>query len=138
MTFRNSDVFDLCAGLVLAELYESFPVPTEVRYLTVYESLAQKFPDEGVTEYMKLISIVQNTVLWLEKTGHLWYATATGDHAIGVQLTEKGLRALREIPASINAERMTVGEYLVAAAKEGAKEALKKGIAILFGAVMAQ
>ena len=98
MTIRNPEVFDLCAGLVLAELYESFPLPTEVRYLAVYENLAKKFPDQDVAEYVNLISIIRNTVLWLEKTGHLWYASTNGDHATGVQLTEKGLRALREIP----------------------------------------
>jgi hypothetical protein len=78
-----------------------------------------------------------SSIEWLRSYEYLTYQQADNNIARDVQLTEKGLRALRSVPRSIDFDRETVGSVLVSAGKEGTKEAVLRGIGLLFGSIAA-
>jgi hypothetical protein len=126
-------MFDICATFILGRAYESFPVPAEVDMSTLYKDICNRFNDISLEEGWNALSVITSSIEWLRSYGYLTYQGEDNNVARNVLLTEKGLRALRSVPRSLDIERETVGDVLVAAGKEGTKEAVLRGIGVLFG-----
>lgn len=130
---RNPQIFDICATFILGKAYESFPVQTEVDMFALYEEICDRFDDVSYDEASNALVVITSSIEWLRSYGYLTFQDADNNVARSVLLTEKGLRALRSVPKSIDVERETVGDVLVAAGKEGTKEAVLRGVGLLFG-----
>lgn len=133
---QNPKIFDVCAALVLADAYKSFPVPSNTEFKNLHRRITESFDEPDLEDSMRIFLLIEHSIKWLERFGYIYVEAIRKDHAISILLTEKGLRALRSVPASIDAERQTVADVLVDAGKEGTKEAVLRGIGALFGGVM--
>ena len=133
---QNPEIFDVCAALLLADAYKSFPVPCNVEFKKLHRRIADSFDAPDLENSVRMYLLIEHSIKWLERFGYFYIEAIRKDHAISVLLTEKGLRALRSVPASIDAERQTVADVLVEAGKAGTKEAVLRGVGALFGGVM--
>lgn len=134
---RNHQMFDICATFILGRAYENFPVPAEVDMSALYKEIYDRFNDFSHDDGWKALGVIMSSIEWLRSYEYLTYQQADNNIARDVQLTEKGLRALRSVPRSIDFDRETVGSVLVSAGKEGTKEAVLRGIGLLFGSIAA-
>ena len=124
MAVSNIQRFDDIASRVFAELYENFPLPTELAtedYLDPATEWNETFQQDVIIDDGEFFLA---TVQWLEKAG---YVSADGYHhsrVSDVVLTAKGLEVLRAIPGSLKGDP-SIGEQLASAAKTGGKEAMR-------------
>lgn len=130
---RNPELFDICATLALSDAYESFPAPKDFNYQAMHVRIVSNFKEDDFDESFKAYLIIQHCFKWLEQFGYICSDGIRNDFASNVLLTEKGLKALRSVPASIDLDRRTVADVLAEAGREGTKEAVLKGIGALFG-----
>ena len=125
---RNIDRFDEYAAVVLARLYEQFPIKTtlDVRRITghagVNEFGAICAPDGRESREAE---IAWATIEWLADTGYL-RASGSNPPAVfaGCVLTAEGLRLLKAVPDSVRAAE-TGGERIVRLIGEGALDLAK-------------
>lgn len=114
----NIQEFNLIAGLILAQLYEAFPVM--VPHLDRDGVALAMGVAPGSWASHKLASgrsfsdVLAHTISWLSSEG---YIASSGAHpAERVYLTTKGLAALSAVPEGLSA---TVGTALIKVQKEG-------------------
>jgi len=131
---RNPELFELCAGLAMAQLYERFPVPTNIDFRALYSEVSDRFPDASMEEYVQIYVVIQHTFQWLMKEDYIRYESIGENSARQIELTEKGLKALKAVPKELDPERQSLAEFLMESAKAGAKEAVMKGVGLLFAA----
>ncbi|MBU1235513.1 MAG: hypothetical protein KJ634_00500 [Gammaproteobacteria bacterium] len=131
---RNPELFELTAGLAMAQLYEKFPIPKDIDFRALYAEVSDRFPDASMSDYIKIYLVIRHTFEWLQKEDFIRYESIGENAARNLQLTEKGLRALKAVPKELDAQRQSLAEFLVESAKEGAKEALMKGVGWLLAA----
>ena len=62
----------------------------------------------------------------------MWTSDITDSNASDVVLTPKALQVLKSIPPSLD-ESETVGAWIQRAVKDGAKDAVQKGVAYALG-----
>lgn len=124
MAVSNIEKFDDIASRIFAELYQSFPIPRNLRtddYLdneTRWDETYKQdvFVDSG--------EFFEATVNWLMAAG---YFTGSFNHYSRVEdavLTSKGLEVLRATPASLKGGP-SIGEQLAGAAKAGGAETMR-------------
>lgn len=133
---QNPDMFNICSTYILGNAYNSFPVPTEIDMFALYEHICDLFEDVTYNEAENALTVITSSIEWLKDYDYLTYQRADNNIASNVRLTEKGLRALRSFPRSIDPERETIGDILVAAGKDGTKEAVLKGVGALFSGII--
>lgn len=133
---RNPDIFDICATYILGNAYQNFPVPAEIDLFALYKEICDKFEDPSFDEAFNALNVIASSIEWLKTYGYLTYQQADNNVAKDVLLTEKGLRALRSVPQSIDLERETVGDILAAAGKDATKETVLRGAGVFVGSVI--
>jgi hypothetical protein len=113
----NVDEFNKAAGLILLQLYASFPEPINIDHAAIARAFG--VDDVSWNAHMlpsgrSLSALLSLTIGWLKMEG---YTNAFGPHpAQSALLTEKGLRALNAIPPGLNG---TVGTQLKKAVERG-------------------
>lgn len=130
MTTPNIERFNEVTGLLLAHLYEHFPVPQDIE--------AGEFVDNATVPAKPIPGVISpyfedlttdgtffvSAVEWLATAGFLTFDKRFNSEITGVVLSEKGLQTLNAVPESLTASA-PLGERLVDAAKSGGKEVLK-------------
>jgi hypothetical protein len=136
MSERNIDDFNRGAARVLAHLYRSFPTPT----LILVEDLddgADLVPEEHAVRLAERRVVYGATVEFLAAEGLLVYTGSAGSAASrkfsGARLTAKGLGALNRTPEALTPARPSLGDQLVGAAGDGAREVLRQLIGMVLG-----
>lgn len=128
MAKTNIERFDEIGADILAFLYESFPIPsnvgpevaglTSIKYLE-YNPVTEDAVTEG--ERDPETEFFEATLEWLVQSGFISKRPAAVNRQVYV-LTPYGLQALKHVPKpSLGSE--TLGEKLSAAAKAGTKSA---------------
>ena len=108
---ENIDRFNEWSALVLAWLYEKFPVPTSLHHGDLKSS-----PDARSAE-----KFFRHTVVFLAEEGYLRYAELKAPAQFSsVTLTRKGLNSLNRQPDPKNDAR-SLGEKLVQNVHSGAR-----------------
>ena len=115
--------FNKLVGLIFGSLYEQFPRPVEMNQKTFLEEIIDDLDEEGAFSFGEYFG---STVKWLEKAGYVWIEhdkSSFDGPEFDVVLSEKGLEALRRVPASLEGSA-SIGERLVNFSKTKASEAL--------------
>ena len=132
----NIELFDRYAAAIFGELYESFPIKTDID--------ARKISGHAETnEYgaicdstgrrSKEAEIAYATIEWLADTGYVRAKDKL--YPFGYSqcvLTAEGLRLLKAVPDSVQI-KTTVGDKLVRLLKEGSIEMAKDVVRSLLG-----
>lgn len=141
MAESNIDEFDRAVGLILADLYQSFPIRTLVEP-SITEDNAKSDPTiEGWEQrYYHEIAIFKFTMSWLIQAGYIWAEKQDDISELsgvfeGCVLSAKGLEVLKT-PDSLTGT--SIGAQLQDAAKEGVLSSVKSltGKALGIGAQM--
>jgi len=138
---HNIELFDEYAAKTLAQLYQTFPVPTnlDARNLCGHHDIDEygHFLDEQGNP-SKAFDIAKATLDWLVESG---YIRVQHTSQVGYQyavLTAAGLEVLKASPESLKVKE-TLGDKLVRFTKEGsislakevAKTAISTGVALV-------
>jgi len=131
MTASNIDMFNGTAGKVFANLYQCFPVPTEIHLRDFFDDKNITEPEQTSDFSPRIIltsseNFVFATVQWLISEGYISAAASlpTQVYFRRVVLTQKGLAVLNAVPDSL-VNKQSIGDRLVASAKAGAMDVLK-------------
>lgn len=120
---RNIESFNLIVGMVLADLYERFPVPRDLsgRVYAQRAGLHRDLSDIQVEDGELAGAAIQ----WLISEGYVRAASDVNSigNALGCVLTLQGLRLL-SMPQSLEKSE-SVGEALIKATTAGAQEGVK-------------
>lgn len=123
---ENIDRFNRVTLAVFADLYESFPIPTDfdskiVGIEAAGDLINSKDDAELASAWMEA---ARTAVTWLEKEGFLrWKMATLGGEFFQVVLTQKGLNVLSQVPSSIkeNPEKVPLGKLAKSTLASGAK-----------------
>lgn len=128
MAESNIDEFDKAVGLILADLYQSFPIRTLLEP-SVSEDHSKSDPTiEGWEQrYHHEIAIFKFTMSWLIQAGYIWSEKQDGiDELAGIfkecVLSAKGLEVLKT-PDSLSGA--SIGTQLQDAARDGVLSTVK-------------
>lgn len=134
MSASNIDQFNQVTGAIFAHLYQNFPNPIridstligiEITGIQFYDPVNEVgqggFYALSKSEQDKVV-LIQNTAIWLARSGFIRYAS-TGWYGLDdVTLTLEGLELLKAIPKSLGP---SLGDQLIEAAKTGVTGKLK-------------
>ncbi len=132
----NIDHFNRLVGLIVADLYEQFPVRTTIQAT----DLEARFTDDLVLRSLRgtdwentlgpkgpvfkdtgvpFISLFGSTVYWLIEAGflHSYREVDAYQSAYTVQLTSKALATLYQLPESIDQKEGSWGDRILSGAK---------------------
>lgn len=128
---KNIELFDEYTTLVMAQLYEGFPVKMTIdaRNLCGHNDIDEYGAVVDASgRPSKAFDVALATVEWLGDNGYVRYKERWALGWTNVVLTEKGLAMLKALPNSL-ASKETFGDRLLRLVKEGsiglAKEAAK-------------
>lgn len=114
----NIEQFDLLTGILLGELYKSFPVPIDVKADAYLEQVVA--PDDGDAAF-NFEQVFTSTVCWLDQYGYIHikrHNSTLAFHEFRISLSEKGLHTLRKLPKSLQSEdKASIGEVFAQGAK---------------------
>lgn len=138
---NNIEPFNRVVLLVLAKLYESFPVPINFESETI--GLEAVKNSEAENQPVRLIkSVASNTIAFLAEEGFLRYDPSqrrmSGPDFPAARLTLKGFTLLGSIPITVDGaiDRRPFSDQLRGAVNEGAKNSVADLVKSLFiGAV---
>jgi hypothetical protein len=119
------ELFDRCAAIVFAKLYESFPLRITIDYYDVPISLFEESDSSSLVAHK--FEIYEATIRWLREAGFIWAGDVDRGKACDMVLSPKGLEVLK-VPSSISKKPETLGQLLVEAVKNGAKDVAKNGV----------
>ncbi|PLX37100.1 MAG: hypothetical protein C0606_11360 [Hyphomicrobiales bacterium] len=142
---RNIDLFNEVVGLIFAQLYESFPVVTEIDRRMIGEGLGLKLlhdtpgplgtksikfadPIDG----MKFDDFLRSAASWLVSEGFV--RSLHGDCLSHIVLTSKALAALNMMPEVVEAK--TPGTSLTELANDVATDTRRAAITKIVGEVI--
>ena len=130
---HNIDDFNRGAALVLAHLYRHFAAPVHV-LVEQLDDGADLLPEERSARLAERLRVYGATVQFLADEGYLTFRHQVGEQRFaGVRLTAKGLAALNRTPEALAPARPSLGDQLVSAASEGAKEVMRQLIGLVIG-----
>ncbi|WP_417667170.1 hypothetical protein [Pseudidiomarina sp.] len=114
----NIEQFDLLTGILLGDLYTSFPVAIDARTDAYLEQVVP--PEDGEAAF-NFVQVFTSTVRWLDQYGyiHIEHDYSTLDcYEFKVSLSEKGLHTLRKLPKSLQSEdKASIGDMFARGAK---------------------
>lgn len=128
----NIKAFNLVTGKLFAELYQSFPAPTEVDFFSL---ALDTIPKEDFDSAWEKPGFAEATVRWLDQAGYIWFKKAPTMHGKPTAvLSPKGLEALKAVPESIDS-KLSLGERIINFTKAKASDSLSQavGLAITAG-----
>ncbi|EHU4917414.1 hypothetical protein KY888_004560 [Vibrio vulnificus] len=120
----NIKKFDRLVALILADLYQNFPVRTHVSIYELFDCTPGRLERGRWIESEELSKENQEfyyyTVKWLIDTGYV-IGTIKHYNESNITLSLKGLELLKSVPSSVD-DTESLGEQLVGALKIGAKD----------------
>lgn len=125
----NIELFDEYTGRMLAELYQSFPMPVQLDIRKVsghinIDEFGMVLDEHG--DPSKEADIALATLEWLIESGYLKTRDARSNYGYGrCVLTAKGLEILKASPESLK-EKKYLGDMLVTAVTSGTTDAIKE------------
>jgi hypothetical protein len=128
MAESNIDQFDKAVGLILAELYQNFPIRILIQPITAKSSSPSDPTIKGWDDsYFNQLAIFKSTMSWLIQAGYIWSEKQDGtDELVGIfkecVLSAKGLEVLKT-PDSLTG--ISIGTQLQDAAKDGVLSSVK-------------
>lgn len=128
MQMTNIERFNVLVGVIFAKLYESFPVPVELSVQDFVEQLVDDSELSDESEYIRggYGKFFTSTIVWLGDHGYLIRGSTIGVGTVrGCVLTGSTLEILNAIPANLKVKGPSLGDQLVAAAKDSAKGKVK-------------
>lgn len=134
---RNIQAFNRVVALVLADLYERFPVPVDIDPTDVGTEACDGFTEDEEEIFVIISSVAEETITFLGQEGIVRCLDSGGLDEAGfhsVRLTMKGLALLGRVPAGIDAPAETFGSQIRAAADRGAADYLSNLVGQLFNA----
>ncbi|MUL11830.1 hypothetical protein GNP59_18415 [Aliivibrio fischeri] len=122
----NIKKFDRLVALILADLYQKFPVCTHVSIYELFDCTpgymnhkrGQWIESEDLTTEDQ--EFYYYTVKWLIDTGYV-IGTIKNFNNSHITLSLKGLELLKSVPSSVD-DAESIGEQLIGAVKAGAKD----------------
>jgi hypothetical protein len=126
MSNSNIEKFNVLAAQVLADLYQSFPIPRELACAQFGFSSEYNKNDAPCEELIFFMSSVR----WLGESGYIRYSKENTILFWDAVLTAKGLETLCSMPDSLSPGK-TLGERLKDAADSGSKTVLAEAIKIV-------
>lgn len=130
----NITYFDELTGQVLAHLYSTFPVPAHL--------LSKDYVDEAYTYNEHIMTDVASeqseffiaTCEWLRQAGYIHTGEKDPNSQVvrDAVLSAKGLELLKVKPQNLT-DGPTLGDELSKAARDGAKDAVKKSVGQVLG-----
>lgn len=131
---RNIDVFNEFVAVILAQLYESFPVKEDLDVRTISGHTDENefgiicAPDGRES---KEAQVAYSTIEWLVDTGYIRADKPRPYRAFrGCVLTAEGLKLLHATPESVQVKE-TVGDKLVRLVREGTPELARDAVKAL-------
>ena len=129
----NIDDFNRGAALILARLYGSFPVPGPIDCTRIDAHDDLDIPEQEREVRIKQRHVTYSeTVQFLADEGFVRYSSRMAPRSSyfdGVVLSSKGLSALSKAPPLLGENRRSsIGDLLIDAGKEVAKEAVKSAV----------
>lgn len=133
----NIDIFKSISGLVMAELYDAFPIPINISATNLACKLGDEYwghstvsdPEQPhIQIYNRRRSpaaIAAPTIEWLASAGLLSYQSQKDRDFNSVVLTPKGLQAIESDQKTGKSLLMAVQELGVDASRDVAKDQLK-------------
>ena len=127
MALKNIEFFDIFAGYIFKELYQSFPIPLIIETETMIRSIPKTLLSIETGNEMLIFS---ETMFWLSDSGFI-SIESPGRPSLSmnlepftyfhhVTLTAKGLEVMKRVPKSLRREN-SIGEDIIEAAKSGVK-----------------
>jgi|GEM_PF-2090538 len=126
---KSIETFDILTGYLFSQLYENFPICQEIKAKSFLAKCELEFRDNEL--------IFSETLFWLRDNGFIAFRSpkektiskldGTIPYPIFscVELTIKGLNALKKFPNSINSNK-SIGEEIIEAIKDGTKDKIKE------------
>lgn len=131
---ENIDDFNLGCALILARLYEAFPVACVLKVAELDDG-ADLLPEERTERLARRRRVFTATVQFLAEEGYLTVGSAAGLPECGAfgqaRLTAKGLAQLSKTPEAIRPPGKTLGERLIELAREGARQSALEALRAL-------
>ena len=126
-TPRNIELFNRIVVLLLARLYESFPVPVTIESGVLGADATEGFTDDEGEIFHAVISVGHETALFLREEGVITFKgdiKLPDDKLHSARLTMKGLALLGRIPEQVdtNARGESLGSQIRNAANRGAAD----------------
>jgi DNA-binding protein YbaB len=133
----NIDIFKSLSGLIMAELYDSFPIPIKVRAIDFAQKLDDEYWNDSTTpdpdhQHIDLYNprrspaaIAAPTIEWLSSAGLISYKAKNDHDFIGVVLTPKGLQAIESDTQRGQNMLLAAQNLAIDASKDAAKDQLK-------------
>ncbi|MEW8660753.1 MAG: hypothetical protein AB2603_20770 [Candidatus Thiodiazotropha endolucinida] len=120
---KNIEIFEAISGLLLADLYQYFPLkmkvqPSEYALRLDDEHWSESLVGEKYIRNRSPAAMTKPTIEWLANAGYISFDTYDGEYFDGVTLTAKGLEVIRS--------DKSMAEKLVSAAKDIAKSESKE------------
>lgn len=122
----ESNDFDVFLGLILAHLYEERPKRLDLEASDFLEE------DEGGSFDEDRVDNWVNTMFWLKTENYIRtmgeFTGSVSYHFAGVELTEKGFRALNSLPTNLSGQKSdkSIGTQLVDLGKRTSFKAASK------------
>jgi hypothetical protein len=133
---QNIDDFNRGAAIMLARLYQSFPIPIVIQTAQLDEC-ADVPADLRPARRRERAVITSATLGFLADEGFLRYTDRAGPEAdrsfSAVRLTSKGLAALSRTPDVLEPVNPPLGDRLIGWIGEGTRETLRQVIGAVLG-----
>ena len=142
---KNIEIFKSLSGLVMAELYDAFPLPITLKPSELAlklddslwsDSLTSDPQQPHINNYNRRRSpaaLSKPTIEWLQLAGLISYRHYKDGQFEGVVLTPKGLEAIESKPEIGKTLMSAMAEITKETSKEVAKEQFKNGFSDLLG-----
>lgn len=123
---QNIDDFNRACAAIFARLYAGFPEPLLIDIRAICDQLAVEV--ETKEEVLGRARLISSTLRFLAAEGFFRCGEHLGAYAEDVVLTAKGLAALNRTPATLRPHEKSVGDNLVALARDLTKDGVKEGV----------
>jgi hypothetical protein len=136
---RNIEIFESYSALILAMLYERFPLKYDIDCVELIALIEDELWDEvlphqtvgdgeiKVREHHKSpVAIAKPTLEWLQYAGLIDFSSIDSNNFKGVWLTPKGLESIKSKPKNEKRLIRAASDIFKDVAKDTAKKELKK------------
>ncbi len=135
---RNIDIFEAYSALLLAHLYEHFPLRVNVNAYELAMKIDETLWDESKTplehapfiqkynQHKSPVGLAKPTIQWLKLAGLIDYESENDSEFSKMVLTPKGLESIKVDPDVENKLLKAANSMLIEASKQTAQNELKE------------
>jgi hypothetical protein len=135
---RNIEIFEACSALLMAELYEHFPLRIDIQPSTLALMLGDDLWDESLAQiegttnqfnrnrHKSPVGLSKPTIEWLMFAGLIHYESYNDGEFKKVCLTPKGFESIKAKPENESKLLKAAKDIVSSTAKDTAKKELKE------------